>query len=702
MNRGNTMKKSKMIKSTTQYVGKKESLNSMEHSEQLVQDDQLVCPVPMSNELDEISEILKPDNLSSLLENDKEELQELDIDLKTSLREVLEIGMKVEEECLIVPVHTRKRKAIEPQYSEDEVSFTWNEVEELLLNGQVGSEETDVETIKSFCETRDILDDIMLVEQEDWMSDDIAETVKEDIERQKNLFNQFLSNSEFTEEELLRLLEGNPLADVVNRDSLPIKQFENQATPYVYGKQVIENNQLCYLNATDSGNMLHIFNGRYWQYLDDDSLKQLVYDALPEYIKKMVTGIEHLITNVANYVKREVRKAYNDGRKRFSDMDYHDIENRIVFTNCVYDVKTGKKMGFSSKKPYCFAVNCEYIDEDLETPYYDKFKFDSTQGDIDSMEMFDYLQAYLLIPNRKGKCFFIMSYAKDSGKTSFGEFIEKYFPDELVKKIDIEHLGGKFSYAGLEKAVLVSCLEMPLAKLSVSATKALKNFTGESKIEVEAKYQNHFTSVIKFKTLLASNGGLHLPIGERDDAFFRRAIVIPFVHSTPLNELIADMPQKWETERAAIISKCVRKFKQIISDDGGIVFPESLLSKEIKARWMGVSLLNERFIKDAIIFTADKNDAIPKKDLERVYDVYYHNSTYDMGNDRPIKCNKDELVKMILGVYPNAATTKVRRTTLSNPEKKENIYCVVCVKWNEQFLSELEELKTNEVTYDLL
>lgn len=44
---------------------------------------------------------------------------------------------------------------------------------------------------------------------------------------------------------------------------------------------------------------------------------------------------------------------------------------------------------------------------------------------------------------------------------------------------------------------------MPVARLSASATKALKNFTGESRIEVEVKYENQITAQVRFKVLLA-------------------------------------------------------------------------------------------------------------------------------------------------------------------------------------------------------
>lgn len=676
-----------------QYGSRKNFSVGAELSEQLERDSRIDYPASTETEIDIIREILDEDTLNYLLENDVESSDEADIVTSEIFKDVLIIEADVDGDDSVVSSKGQEDCESDNGY-EGDVSFSLEQLEKYLENDNCHNGESDIEAIKSFDEIMQVVADIELSKQGAWNlnfdEDDF------DSEECMSQFSYILNQTEITEDEILSIVEKTDFCESNKTPLLIKKQFGNQATPYVYGMQVLKNNQLCYIDTADSGNMLHIYNGRYWQFLDDDSLKQLAYDALPEYIKHAVSGIEHLITNIANYVRREVKKAYNEGRKRFSSQDYCDIENHIVFQNCVYDVKTGEKKDFSYKKPYYYAVECEYTDEDIETPYYDKFKYDSTQGDQDSMEMFDLMQAYLLIPNRKGKCFFIMSYAKDSGKTSFGEFIEKYFPDELVKKVDIEHLGGKFSYAGFDKAVLISCLELPLAKLSPSATKALKNFTGESKIEMEQKYQNQFTSKVRFKTLLASNGGLYLPTGEKDDAFFRRVIVIPFIYSTPLDELIADMPQRWEKERSAIISKCVRKFKHVITDDGGIVFPESFLSKEIKAKWMGDSLVNERFIREVIIYTGDKNDAITKKDLEIVYEAYYDQNTCGMGSDKPIKCSKDDLNKMIQRIYPNAVVSKARRPTLANPDKKENLYCILGVKWDEKYLRELEGENGNE------
>ena len=452
--------------------------------------------------------------------------------------------------------------------------------------------------------------------------------------------------------------------------------------PYIYGMQLINKHDFCFLDVYGENNgKLCMFNGRYWETLQDDELRQMAYEILPIDLKKKTPAIEHLITNIANFVKHEIRQEYNNGEKRFTDDDYRAIENRIVFNNCVYDVRTGKKKRFSKKKPYYYGINCDYIDANLSTPTYDRLKCQATDGDVESMDMFDYAQAYLLIPNRKGKCFFTMSYARDSGKTTFGEFIEKYFDLDRVIKTDIEQLGSRFGSAGFDRARLVSCLEMPVTRLSASAAKAIKNFTGESNIVVEAKYQNPITCPVQFKMLFASNGGVCLPPGEMDEAFYRRLIVLPFVKSTPLNELIADLPEKLEAERSAIISKCVRKFKKHIAKDGGIVFPESFQSRELKSLWMGRSVQNERFVHEFLQFSGKREDSIAKKDLAIVYQHYYfENGGQNLCVERPIDLSREELIRLIKQMFPGINDSRRRISTLFSNEK-ENVHCLTGITW---------------------
>lgn len=456
--------------------------------------------------------------------------------------------------------------------------------------------------------------------------------------------------------------------------------------PFEICQAVLRKNELCFLETHVDGTTLCRFNGMFWQTLDDEGIKQLIYNILPKHVKQGVKGVETLVSNVAAYIRREVKKAYDNGKKRFREVDYFKIQNRIVFQNCVYDVKERKCFKFSSKRPYAYQVKCNYVEKDLPTPYYDKLKRDATGGDEASMRMIDYMIAYLLIPNRTGKCFFTMCPAKDSGKNVLGEFIEKCFERICVCTMDTEFLGSnRFSSAGFDTARLLTCLEMPVKPLTVSAVKELKTFTGNSRIVVEQKYVKRTNADVSFKVLLATNGGVILPPGELDEAFYRRVVAIPFICSTPPDKLVFDLPQRLEKERSAIISKCVRAFGEIISEDGGVVFPESALSKALKAGWMGKSSFNECFVSTMLEYTAYDEDAIPKEDLELVYDVYYNENAFnDFGSDKPVHCSRSALVKVISAVYPGVTFSKRRRRTLLGQENGNGLPCVIGIRWTDK------------------
>ena len=461
-------------------------------------------------------------------------------------------------------------------------------------------------------------------------------------------------------------------------------QQDISCQPYVICQKILQEYDLCYLDANDCSTKLCMFNGTFWQEMDEEALRQLVYNTLPHLMKEGTNAIESLAGHVVDYIRREVKKEYDEGKKRFSAAAFNRVQNRIVFQNCVYDVKEGKKYKFSSKKPYSYQINCHYVDENLPTPFYDKLKRDATGGDKESMDMIDYMIAYLLLPNRTGKCFFVMSPARDSGKNVLGEFIERLFDRRLVRTMDTDFLGdGKFSREGFDTVRLATCLEMPVRPLKTAAVKELKTFTGNSSMEVQGKYVKRIDSQVEFKVLLATNGGVYLPPGEMDEAFFRRVISIPFIRSTPMDQLVFNLPQLLYKERSAIVSKCVRSFKKVFSEDGGIVFPESELSKELKGSWMGKSFFNEAFAANMLEYTAFDNDAILKEDLMSVYNEYYNAEVVNgVRFDKPVHCSQDALIKVISSVYPGAYVTRRRRKSIISEEDR-NAACVIGVRWTD-------------------
>lgn len=428
------------------------------------------------------------------------------------------------------------------------------------------------------------------------------------------------------------------------------------------------------MDGTEKSKNISHFNGMYWNILRDDKLKELVYKYISETDKMATDNIDSFCKNVATYIKYEVTK-----KRTFSEDDFMAISNRVVFNNGVYDVQTGEIYPFDKGLPYYFAIDAKYIEEG-DTPTYDKLKSDATRGDEDSMNMFDLMIAYMLIPNRSGKCFFVMANAKDSGKSILGQFIANLFVGNKAKSIDPEHLQNRFAFSGMDEAVIMSCLEMNTDRLKKQAVAMIKCVTGDSFMRVEEKYKNEQTTAIRCKLLLATNGGIYLPAGMEDSAFYRRVIVIPFIQSTPKDELMADMRQRLWEERDAILSKCVRKLQKYIDNSGGIVFPESVLSISMKEEWMGGKNYDDEFIEETFISTWDPKDRISVNDIEKLYLNFLKIKQAE--NRDGIQTDRKSLIDKILSKFPSAEKKKERVKSIfsSNAKKPEMAITRIAVR----------------------
>jgi len=462
------------------------------------------------------------------------------------------------------------------------------------------------------------------------------------------------------------------------------KVSENyEETAYMYALKVMEREKLCYLDDPKLAPSIARNNSKYWEILSNEGLKDLIYRQITENNKHEKDNIDAYCKNISDYIRRELRKKYYFG-ENFSENDFYKIENHAVFQNCVYDAQTGKKYPFNTKLPYYFAINADYMEEDEETPYYDKLKYDATEGDEESMKMIDLMIAYLLIPNRSAKCFFVMANARDSGKSMLGQFISRMYEGSPTRSFNPEHFENRFVFSGINEVVLLTCLEMSTDRLKKDAVAQFKRVTGDKYVHSEGKHKNGNDAIVRFKMLLATNGGIILPQGMEDPAFYRRVIVIPFVKSTPLDSLINDFDRKLWTERHAIASKCIRKLKKYIDKDGGIVFPESTLSISMKEKWIGGRYLDNEFIEQAFTYTGNTDDRVAIIDVENVYH-FFIDTQKQLGSDILITDRKT-LTNKILTWYVGTDKKKARVCLLKKKYEKEATNAIRRIAWNEEFL----------------
>lgn len=417
------------------------------------------------------------------------------------------------------------------------------------------------------------------------------------------------------------------------------------------------------------------FNGRYWETLTEVKLQDLIYQYISTDDKDVISNIQKKISDISNYIFYECYRDICEIGHRFSPKDYKKVENCIVFTNCVYDTKKQKTYDFSSSLPYTFGLNIPYINNKENTPAYDKIRSRATGNDKEAMKLFNYMLAYLCIPNRSGKCLFYLADARDSGKSLLISVFSSIFPDNLVATLSPEHLNNRFELACAADKVLLACPEMKIGMLSSQTITELKRLTGEEKIRIEKKSANATTVTNRVKIVLASNGALNMgPFF--DEALLRRVIAVPFLHTTPAEKLDYSLKAKLSAEMPYIISNAARKLHKIMDDKGGILIPECELSRKMKASWTQSSDCIEQFISLYLRRNNNTNSFIWKRDIYKVYQSFVSQSQTD---SKAFVASEKTLNKKIETAFPGLQSSRRRIKS----REKEGKAAYVGIEWAE-------------------
>ena len=398
--------------------------------------------------------------------------------------------------------------------------------------------------------------------------------------------------------------------------------------PYTFAVEILNKYRIWHLDSSEWS--LWIWNGRFYEPLNDDKLESLIYGDLPEEFKSTLKSCKKSIQATSEFIRRECEvrpiKSEKSGRsyKTFNKKDMRKIYNRVVLKNGVYDVMAGKMIEFDEKLPYYYEIKAKYISKEsskLNTPYFDKLLKDATGGDKDSIQMIHYSIGMLLLPN-KCKKFIVAGNASNSGKSIlFGQFLDSLFDASRISRVDSSKLGGRFALGDCEDKLLISCLDIDENVLSSKAAGVIKRATGEEKISSEAKYKSSKETIVRFKFVFATNFGF--TTSRYDAGLVNRILALPFIKETAEENQIANLAEKLQEEKDKIVTKILREMRDVIKEDGSIVITESDLSKQMKSSWTTVNSLFEEFCEKIVDITGDEEDYISWENLYESYRQYF-------------------------------------------------------------------------------
>lgn len=197
----------------------------------------------------------------------------------------------------------------------------------------------------------------------------------------------------------------------------------------------------------------------------------------------------------------------------------------------------------------------------LPTPKMDDFVYEITDGDQEITMRIWQMIGYLLTPDMRGKCFFLLQGVPNSGKSVLGTFLSQLFPDYRVASLDIDQLGKRHATSALvNKSVNIS-MDLPNKILSPLAIRNIKLMTGNDDITIEhrngklEKYQG------TCKFLFATNHPLVL--NGIDSGFEERIVCIPFPNEIPIERRNFDLWSDLLREKDTIVTKAIAYYRDL-------------------------------------------------------------------------------------------------------------------------------------------
>ena len=194
-------------------------------------------------------------------------------------------------------------------------------------------------------------------------------------------------------------------------------------------------------------------------------------------------------------------------------------------------------------------------------PKFLKFLAEISGGDQALVERIWQMIGYILVPDTAAKCFFLLQGVPDSGKSLLADLIATLLDEDCVTSIDLNALGERFGASVLLGKQLCLIPDMPSGVLDSKAVGMLKALTGGDVVTVDVKYQPRIKLRYTGKFLLVSNHSILTR--ERDDAFARRIITVPFRFSVPREAQIFNLKEALILEKNSIIFNALGAYRQL-------------------------------------------------------------------------------------------------------------------------------------------
>ena len=257
----------------------------------------------------------------------------------------------------------------------------------------------------------------------------------------------------------------------------------------------------------------------------------------------------------------------------------------IAFQNCTFSLEDRMVHAHSPMWKISYGITCNYRPESLSCPRFDQFLFEASCGNEAWMDRVYEVIGHLITPHRGKSKFFVFQGVPNSGKSMLAEFILSLFNYEATITMRLERLSSPFSISELQDKAIWMAPEKSSKPLDPDTIALMKTLVGGDRITAEEKNKQMVRFINKAKPLIVTNYPLLPKV--YDEAFYQRAVTIPFQYAVPSGREDPSLPEKFATEKDAIVTKALHKYLEML--DSGRSFSGEFALNEVVMDMQGCS-----------------------------------------------------------------------------------------------------------------
>lgn len=302
-------------------------------------------------------------------------------------------------------------------------------------------------------------------------------------------------------------------------------------------------------------------------------------------------------------------------------------------------------------------------------PKWLQFITDAMEGDIERMKLLQEWIGYNLIFSTDHQAFLCLYGVGGNGKSTFFAGMRAAIGDDNVSSLSVDELADKYKpQQTLGKRTNIAPENVQLTK---EAIQILKMFSSGDSMIFEEKYRPAFKATPTARITLSLNERPR--IADKSDAFWRRAIIVPFFKKIASGERVFGMDKpEWWMKQGEAPGIFLWAFSGLLRLKKQGAFTQPAACEKIESEWRLGSDPVYAFVKERLQFS--EKSYIPTTDLYETFQDYCK----EMGNIHIPQQQK--LVDRIESEFPGAEKKRRRIFSDENPRTLiENI------SWIENF-----------------